>query len=107
VPFVQKGFAPFDEFAVHLLDDLSAERAIAPLGKRDGSPQRSPIFLHGRGHALADARTGHDGSQMAGEHLDQGVVRAMRQQRIERFFDGSAESLRQAGAQDLAVRHAA
>ena len=31
--FVQKGFAPFDHFAVDLLGDLRAEMTIAPTGQ--------------------------------------------------------------------------
>jgi hypothetical protein len=104
---VQKRLAPFDELAVHLFNDLGVQRPVAPFGERHGMSQGGLVIPHGRGHALVQGRASHDGGQMAGQLLDQRLVRSLRQQRIERLLDRFAEPVRQAGAQDLAVRHAA
>ncbi len=44
--FVQEGPAPLDHLLVDLLDDLCAERVVAPVRQREPSAERGLVLIH-------------------------------------------------------------
>ena len=100
--FVEERLAPFDQLIVDLLNDLRAERVVAPVGEREPTAQRGLIvFGDGADPPVADPETSGL-SQPGREPVDQ-LVRGIRQLIVERLDDGRTESLSQTGAQDLAM----
>src|SRR5690349_20234442 len=102
--FVQEGSAPLDHLLVDLLNDLCAERVVAPVRKREPSAKRGLVLINDFSDPIIQRKRKKYLLQLTGKCVDQrpvGIIQLI----IKRLHRRSTKSLSQTGAQDGAVRN--